>query len=108
LVVNELDGFRYANASDDWPDIQLFLSPGADSADGGIFYRNNVGMTDETYAAVFGPIVFREAFMAVPLLMRPRSRGTVRLRNKDFNTPPIIDPHYLEHPQDAKVMVSLL
>ncbi|KAF3999471.1 GMC family oxidoreductase [Glaciimonas immobilis] len=39
-------------------------------------------------------------------LMRPKSIGSVSLRNKSIETPPVIDPKFLEHPQDLEDMVE--
>jgi len=39
-------------------------------------------------------------------LMRPHSRGTVRLASADPRTPPLIDPQYLSDPRDVEVLVE--
>jgi choline dehydrogenase len=36
----------------------------------------------------------------------PKSRGEIRLRSNKPNVPAMIDPHYLEHPDDQKVMID--
>ncbi len=36
----------------------------------------------------------------------PKSRGEIRLRSNKPNTPAVIDPHYLEHLDDQKVMID--
>ncbi|MFV0490337.1 MAG: GMC family oxidoreductase [Pseudorhodobacter sp.] len=38
--------------------------------------------------------------------LRPKSRGTVRLRSSDANAAPIIDPNFLAHPDDLKTSVE--
>ena len=97
---------RYANQSDDWPDVQLFLASASDASDGGVFNMRNLGVTDAVYSAVYEPILYHEAYSVVPLVMRPLSRGTVRLRSADMRDPPLIDPRYLHHPRDVEVLVS--
>jgi choline dehydrogenase len=39
-------------------------------------------------------------------LLRPRSRGTVRLANADPDTAPLIDPNYLSDPDDARMAIA--
>ena len=42
----------------------------------------------------------------VDTLMNPLSRGTVRLPSKDPWDPPLVDPRYLTHPSDVKMIVE--
>jgi len=39
-------------------------------------------------------------------LLRPKSRGTVRLRSKAVEEPPLIDPNYLADPYDRRMAVE--
>nr|XP_034331218.1 alcohol dehydrogenase [acceptor] isoform X2 [Crassostrea gigas] len=41
-------------------------------------------------------------FMACNGLLHPKSRGTIRLQSADPFDPPLIDPNYLDHPDDVK------
>lgn len=97
---------KYANHSDDFPDIQIFMAAYADSSDGGLFSKRVASLTDEFYAAVFEENLYKEAFTTVPLLLRPKSRGNVFLKNKDPNEKILINPNYFSHPDDIKVLVS--
>ncbi len=36
----------------------------------------------------------------------PKSRGEIKLRSNKPNDPAMIDPHYLEHPDDRRVMID--
>jgi choline dehydrogenase-like flavoprotein len=38
--------------------------------------------------------------------MNPQSRGSVTLQSFDPSTPPLIDPHFLTHPFDRRVMID--
>nr|CAD7199966.1 unnamed protein product [Timema douglasi]CAD7411092.1 unnamed protein product [Timema poppensis] len=97
---------RYNNDSLDWPDIQLFLASYADNTDGGLFGKRDNGLTDEYYAAVYEPILYKDAFSILPLLMRPRSRGKIRLQSSDPNKYPLIYPNYFEDPHDLDVLIE--
>ena len=40
----------------------------------------------------------------LPTLIYPKSRGTIRLASADSQDDPIIDPNFLDHPDDTKVL----
>jgi choline dehydrogenase len=46
------------------------------------------------------------AYVLTPCLMRPRSRGSVRLASTDPQAAPLIDPGFLAEPRDLDVMVD--
>jgi len=46
------------------------------------------------------------AYVLVPCLMKPRSRGSVRLASADTSTPALIDPNYLQDSLDRDVLVE--
>jgi len=50
--------------------------------------------------------VLNTAFMVVPLLVQPVSRGEVRLAGGDAGSPPQIDGNFLSAPEDLEVMVE--
>ena len=39
-------------------------------------------------------------------LLRPKSRGTVSIRDRSAQTPPVIDPRFFDHPDDLETMVK--
>jgi choline dehydrogenase len=53
------------------------------------------------------PVVdLRPALTVMPTLIYPKSRGEVRLASSDPTAPPLIDPHYLEDPDDARFLIE--
>ena len=46
-----------------------------------------------------------DGFVCLPVLLRPKSRGTLRLNTSDPFRDPIIDPKYLTHPDDLDTLV---
>ncbi|QQP52304.1 Uncharacterized protein FKW44_004418, partial [Caligus rogercresseyi] len=44
----------------------------------------------------------------LPVILRPKSRGTIRLSSSDPLDSPRIDPKYLSHPQDVEDLVSAI
>ncbi|OSC99871.1 GMC oxidoreductase [Trametes coccinea BRFM310] len=69
------------------PDIELFFSP--------VGYKMHTGdnMPPGDFFGLHG------------VLLRPTSKGTIRLKSKDPNDPPIIDPQYLTTEHDVQVLV---
>ncbi|XP_068086574.1 glucose dehydrogenase [FAD, quinone]-like [Anabrus simplex] len=105
----EVMGFvntKYANASEDWPDIQLFMTAYADNTDGGLFGKRDCGLTDEYYASMFESLLYKDSYTIVPLLLRPRSRGRLKLVSRDPNIPPSIVPNYFQDKRDLQVLVE--
>ena len=49
---------------------------------------------------------YMQGIGVAPTLLRPKSRGTVTLGGLSINDPPIIDPNYLDHPDDLQTLVE--
>ena len=97
---------KYQDPHEDWPDIQLFLASFAESSDGGVFSRRGAGMSFEYYAHVYEPAIYKDAFMVIPLLMRPQSRGKIILNSRNPREHPAIFANYFQHPRDLDVLVG--
>ena len=97
---------RLNNASaDDYPDVQLFLASGAENADGGLFGKRGCGLSDDFFANLFEDILYKESYAVIPLILRPHSRGYVKLRSADPSQPPKIVPNYFKDPRDMELLV---
>lgn len=88
--------------------MQLFLAPAGDNADGGLFNKRDTGITDDYYDTVFKNELYKDSYTIAPLLLRPKSKGTLRLRDKNPDSHPIIQPNYLREYIDVAVLVSSL
>lgn len=42
----------------------------------------------------------------LPVLLHPKSKGIVRLKDKNPSTKPLIDPRYLNNPRDIEILIS--
>ncbi|XP_050443789.1 glucose dehydrogenase [FAD, quinone]-like [Adelges cooleyi] len=108
IALGEAMGFvntKY-NEDPDWPDIQLFMATAGDNTDGGLLNKPDVGLTDDYYDQVFEPILYKDAYTAAPLLLRPYSRGHIELASDNPYDPPRITPNYLSDPRDVRTMVE--
>lgn len=98
---------KFEDPEDDWPDIQYFFASYGDNTDGGLFGKRAVGLTDEHYSAVYEELLYKDAFSIIVLLLRPKSRGKIMLKDKNPMSKVLIYPNYYDDPQDIKVMVSI-
>ena len=80
----ETGGFWYADENAPAPDIQMHLGQGS-GIEAGIVKLENSGVTLNS------------------ALMRPRSRGTVRLASADPAAAPLIDPNFWSDPYDREM-----
>lgn len=99
---------KFTNQSDDWPDFQIHMLTGSLISDDGQTFRRVQGVTQELYEQVYVPYQAYDTFSMYPVLLRPKSRGFIKLRSSNPHDPPIIDPRYLTHPDDIHAMVDAM
>lgn len=97
---------KYADPSGKWPDVQYHFLPSSLNSDGGTQIRRIVNMRDGVYNTVYKPLHNVETYSILPLLLRPRSTGWVRLRNNNPHSKPLIEPNYFAHREDINVLVE--
>lgn len=97
---------KFANKSGTWPDVQFHMAPASINSDAGAQVRKIFGLTDKVYDTVYKPIANKDAWTIMPLLLRPRSRGTVRLRSSNPFHKPLINANYFSDPHDITVLVE--
>lgn len=88
------------------PDIQLHTFPALLSFDFGLMLKKVTGMEDKGFLGLFGNHMGTDGGSLLPTLLRPKSKGTIRLKSKDPFEHPEIEPNYLQHPEDVKTLVS--
>ncbi|XP_054004393.1 glucose dehydrogenase [FAD, quinone]-like isoform X2 [Hylaeus anthracinus] len=95
---------KYANASDDYPDVQFLLSPDADINNAcldGLKQNEN-----EFHESWCDDILHRYAYSVTALLLRPRSAGYVKLRSTDPQEHPILVSNYFKDTHDLDVLID--
>jgi choline dehydrogenase-like flavoprotein len=90
----------------DWPDIQLYLFGVGNFAALPKDFHGAFGFNYDMLEKFTKNSIGKDGFILMPTLVRPKSVGEILLKDKNPFTPPIIDPHYLEHPQDVKALVE--
>lgn len=97
---------KYVNASEDFPDIELHFISGSTNSDGGGQIRKAHGLTKKFYDAVFGPISNKDVWSVIPMLLRPKSKGLIKLRSKNPFDHPLIYPNYFKDSRDVATLVE--
>ncbi|XP_076304447.1 glucose dehydrogenase [FAD, quinone]-like isoform X3 [Tachypleus tridentatus] len=99
---------KFANITDDYPDIEIHFLSGSVVADIGNSFRSNQGITDELWEKVYAPYLGQDTFSLFPVLLRPESRGFIKLRSSNPYDAPIIDPCYLTKEKDILTIVDAM
>ena len=90
------------------PDIQVHSFPGFFNLDYGLSLKEMFGLNTSVYESYFSKNNFEnyEFLNLMPTLLRPQSRGSVRLASTDPDDLPLVNPNYLDNPADIKVLVE--
>lgn len=92
------------NNPDGYPNLELLFIAGTLSAEPTL--RRNFGISDSIYNSMYKSTEKRDGFMVFPMVLRPGSKGFVRLRSKNPFHSPIIDMGYFSDPADLDVLVA--
>ncbi|XP_046384930.1 glucose dehydrogenase [FAD, quinone]-like [Ischnura elegans] len=90
------------------PDVELIMMSTSLAGDDGWVTRRGIGITDEFYDQYFRPLNNRDSWTILPVVMRPRSRGSIKLRNANPFTWPVMRGNYFDDPLDMEAMVAAL
>lgn len=92
----------------DYPDMELQFISRPFNSDNGQVFKRAVGLTDETYAAVFEPLHGHYIYAVHPVLLHPKSTGHVELSSKNpLHHPKIYGEHFSDpDAHDIETMVE--
>lgn len=76
--------------------------------DDGHTFKNRIGIDDKQWEQVFFPFVRKECFTLLPVMLKPKSRGWIKLKSKNPYDKPLIDPQYFSHPEDLEAMADAM
>lgn len=82
------------------------MAPASINSDNGARVKKVLGLKESLYRDVYQPIANKDTWTIMPLLLRPRSRGWVRLRSKNPFHYPLMDPNYFDDPFDVQTLVE--
>ena len=105
-------GFIHSDKSSDpsWPDVQLLFMSSWMLADYWTFIWKTFGlngtqMWDSYYKYLYSPNSIHGVSI-LPIILRPKSRGEVKLQSSNPWLAPKINPNYLNNPDDLETLVS--
>ncbi|CAN7984864.1 unnamed protein product, partial [Ixodes hexagonus] len=99
-----------ANKSLNVPDVEIVLFSMSPASEEGERFMLDIGLDPGASFSVYNeyylPLRDTHGYNLAPILLHPKSRGVLRLRSANPEDPPLIDPRYLSHPDDIKVIVE--
>ncbi|GBP87847.1 Glucose dehydrogenase [Eumeta japonica] len=87
-------------------DIELISIAGSLASDGGGAIRKGMMIRDDIFNAAFGPLVNKETWSVFPLLLYPKSKGYLELKDRNPFSHPKIVGNYLSHPRDVATIIA--
>uniref|UniRef100_A0A1B6C574 Glucose-methanol-choline oxidoreductase N-terminal domain-containing protein n=1 Tax=Clastoptera arizonana TaxID=38151 RepID=A0A1B6C574_9HEMI len=107
IGLSELVGYIGVRKNSTIPDIEIYS----------MFFRHNntqdfevfsktISLSEDAVNAYLNFIREHNVLIMMPILLRPKSRGSVKLRSKDPYDKPLISPKYMSHPEDRSTLVS--
>lgn len=97
---------KYADSSGLWPDIQFHFAPSSVNSDGGENIRRILNLRDRVYNTMYKPLEDADTWTILPLLLRPKSSGFVRLKSRNPMIHPDIDPNYFSNREDVATLIE--
>merc|ERR1712136_587189 len=111
-TTNGIDGMAFKASKysqhPDWPDLQLHFLTYSCSSDHGILLRKILALNENMWTDFYESLSHAATASLFPTLVRPKSRGWIRLRSTDPAEHPLIDPQYYSHPDDVKIMLEAI
>jgi choline dehydrogenase-like flavoprotein len=89
-------------------DFQIHTFPASWASDYGMGLKEMNGISDEAYNAYCKQFERNDTGLLMPTLLRPKSRGYVRLSSNDPYINPKIQPNYFSSSDDVESMVQAL
>lgn len=99
---------QQADTNSSAPDLGFMVLPMGTTIDAGIFLRRVININERSWQKYFKPLIARTTISILPIVLHPKSRGTITIRSSRNNEQieAIIDPNYLQHPDDIDVLVA--
>ncbi|KAI8435602.1 hypothetical protein MSG28_003877 [Choristoneura fumiferana] len=86
------------------PDLQFMVLPVGISSDRGSHLRKTLSIQNHIWNNYFEKVFDKHTATILPIVLHPKSKGTVYIYTKNPNIPPLINPKYLSHEDDLAVL----
>lgn len=84
--------------------LELLFQGGSFTSDPTL--RKNFNIRENLYQEVYAPLEKKETWMVWPMLLLPKSKGRITLKDANPFSKPLIFPNYFAHPDDVDVMIQ--
>ncbi|UXI21464.1 hypothetical protein NH340_JMT07407 [Sarcoptes scabiei] len=71
-------------------------------------FKDSINLNEQQWQNVFFPFVQKECYTLLPVMLRPKSVGYIKLKSANPYDHPIIDPKYFSHPEDLEKMADAM
>ncbi|KAK3913613.1 Glucose dehydrogenase [FAD, quinone] [Frankliniella fusca] len=88
----------------EWPNVELLFASSSVLVEPTL--QGSFGISDALWSAVYKPYLGTPSCTVFPMLLRPRSRGRVRLRSRSPAAKPLIYHEYFSAPGDLDTLVD--
>lgn len=97
-----------ADTNSSAPDLGFMVLPMGTTIDAGVYLRRVININERSWQQYFKPLISQTTISILPIVLHPQSRGTITIRSSRNNEQieAIIDPNYLQHPDDIDVLVA--
>lgn len=95
------------DADVDWPDIEMHMVPADVVADGGRYFKQLAGLAEHIWP-YYRYYSRTPSFSIDPVLLRPKSRGYLKLRSRNPYEHPLINPNYLSDQRDVETLIEAM
>ncbi|XP_050528297.1 glucose dehydrogenase [FAD, quinone]-like [Daktulosphaira vitifoliae] len=87
-----------------YPDLELLFINGAVSSD--VTLKQSFGITDKIYNKVYKNTENENTYMVFPMIVRPKSKGFIELKDRNPFRYPAIIPNYFSDENDLDIIVK--
>lgn len=91
---------------DNPPDLQLMALPLGVTKDAGAHLHKLFGILPKIWHDYYNDLSYNNMITILPVVLHPKSRGTVELASNDYNDKPLIDPKYLSEKDDIAILIK--
>jgi len=89
-----------------WPDTQIILAGVSIGENFAADFARGFGPDKDILKTYYAHAVGKDSFLQIVSLGRPKARGFIKLRSRDYKAPAIIDPSYLDNDHDIKILIE--
>ncbi|GFG34276.1 hypothetical protein Cfor_00519 [Coptotermes formosanus] len=96
--------FKNPTYIDGYPDVELLFI--GSSLSNSRLARETFGISDSVYDILYKPVEKIHSWMIIPIILRPKSKGRVKLRDNNPFHKPLIFPNYFDYTYDMEILLK--